>query len=278
MLTFIPVGGLANRMRAIASALTMARLADRRVSVVWFRDWALNAPFNALFEPFGEPDLTLREAALSDLLTVDRPRRRNLMLPALWQRCRYSRRIYERTVTPLCREGFDFAGWAAAPGKGYMASYSDFMTYPDALLARLFRPVAEVRDEVSRRLSAAADGEVVGVHIRRTDNAESIARSPLSLFFDRLDAEVGRDAATHVYLATDSEEVKAEMRRRYGPGRILTAPRAADRSTVGGIRDGIADLYTLAATARIYGSAGSTFSTMAGRLGGIRVEVVATQE
>ena len=44
-ITFVPVGGLANRMRAVASAVTLAAKTDSELSIVWFQDWALNAPF-----------------------------------------------------------------------------------------------------------------------------------------------------------------------------------------------------------------------------------------
>lgn len=45
-ITFVPVGGLANRMRAVASAVTLAAKSDSDLSIVWFQDWALNAPFS----------------------------------------------------------------------------------------------------------------------------------------------------------------------------------------------------------------------------------------
>lgn len=273
MITFIPVGGLANRMRAIASALTMAREASRGLDVVWFRDWALHAPFSALFEPITEPDFRLREAGPLDLLTLDRPRRRNLYIPALYQRLRYPHRIYEREVTPRCNAGFDFARWAAQDGRGYMASYSDFFPYPDTLLRRLFRPGREVREEVERRLALIPAKRVIGVHIRRTDNAESIAGSPMQLFFERIDAALDETADLTIYLATDSEEVKREVTERYGAGRVFTPACAADRSSTAGIRDGLADMFTLARTAHIYGSAGSTFSTMAARLGNTPITI-----
>ena len=48
-ITFVPVGGLANRMRAVASAVTLAAKSDSDLSIVWFQDWALNAPFSQLF-------------------------------------------------------------------------------------------------------------------------------------------------------------------------------------------------------------------------------------
>ena len=41
-----------------------------------------------------------------------------------------------------------------------------------------------------------------------------------------------------------------------------------------GIRDGVADMYTLARTQRIYGSFQSTFSEMASQLGGIPLQVL----
>ena len=50
-LTFVPAGGLANRMRATAAAYTLASRVGSPMSAVWFCDWALNAPFHALFEP-----------------------------------------------------------------------------------------------------------------------------------------------------------------------------------------------------------------------------------
>ena len=74
-LTLVPSGGLANRMRAIASAHCLCQQTDSSLQVVWFRDWALNAPFNSIFLPQG---LTIREATPIDYLLNDRPRKRNL--------------------------------------------------------------------------------------------------------------------------------------------------------------------------------------------------------
>ena len=39
-LLFVPSGGLANRMRAIASAYTLTQQTDSDLQVVWFQDWA----------------------------------------------------------------------------------------------------------------------------------------------------------------------------------------------------------------------------------------------
>ena len=50
-ITFVPVGGLANRMRAVASAVMLAGKTKSELSLIWFQDWALNAPFYQLFKP-----------------------------------------------------------------------------------------------------------------------------------------------------------------------------------------------------------------------------------
>ena len=83
----VPVGGLANRMRAVASAVTLTYRVKRKLEVLWFRDWGLNAPF---FKVFEEPELmniSFSETSCKHLLMYDRPRRRNFYLPKLFHCC-----------------------------------------------------------------------------------------------------------------------------------------------------------------------------------------------
>ena len=53
-IVFVPVGGLANRMRSVASAIALAEDTVSKIQVKWFCDWALNAPFCKLFQPIAE--------------------------------------------------------------------------------------------------------------------------------------------------------------------------------------------------------------------------------
>ena len=76
-----------------------------------------------------------------------------------------------------------------------------------------------------------------------------------------------------IYLATDSEEVKREMKERYGD-RIFCSGKKADRGSLEGIREGITDMYTLARTQKIYGSYQSSFSDMAAQIGGTPLEIL----
>ncbi len=268
-LLFVPVGGLANRMRAVASAYNLALHTGVRLSVVWFRDWAVNARFFNIFEPV--KGLSLRDATFSDLLLLDRPRRRNLWLPALPEKLVFQQRINEKYVDRLKHEAFDFDAWAAGK-KSWMSCYSVFGNPDDRLYAELFHPVKEVMDKVEA-FTDKFSSHTIGFHIRRTDNQESIEGSPLQLFIDAADREITANTNTKIFVATDDEPTKAELRKRFG-SRIITAANPASRSSVDGIRDGLVDMYTLARTAVIFGSAGSSFSPMAAKVGGARIEIL----
>lgn len=86
-ITFVPVGGLANRMRAVASAVALAAKSDSDLSIVWFQDWALNAPFSQLFKPVDRKIACLRDASQLDYALLDRPRSRNFHFRFCFRNC-----------------------------------------------------------------------------------------------------------------------------------------------------------------------------------------------
>lgn len=271
-ITFVPVGGLANRMRAVAAAVTLADKTDSKLSIIWFQDWALNAPFNQLFKPIDRTVACLRDACRLDYVLLDRPRSKNLHFPLLYQKLSFRSCLYERSITPLCNAHFDFEAWAKQGKCVYMASYTAFQKYEDMWINRLFVPIDEIASEVESRCCNFAE-EMIGVHIRRTDNTASIQQSPIELFYQKLDQDIKENDQAGIYLATDSEEVKKAMKERYGK-RIFSSDKQADRGSLEGIRDGVADMYTLARTQKIYGSFQSSFSDMAAQIGGVPLEIV----
>ena len=295
--TFIPSGGLANRMRAIASAVNLSRLTGISVEIVWFRDWGLNARFCDIFQPISTPGITLRDATWLDKLTLDRPRRHNLYIPRLYQALRFRRRIDEQQVTPLKQQGFDFCQWALQEDKKekrkeknnipeddntppqqenhikhsspwgrlggvYMSCYQVFGEFHDydALIRELFQPKADILSKVDAYVRQFSD-YTIGLHIRRTDNQESINGSPLQSFIDIVNDELRQHPTLTVYLATDDEPTKQEMRHLFGQ-RVITPDAPATRGSLDGIRDGLVDMWTLSRTNVIYGSKGSSFSDM----------------
>ena len=253
-LLFVPSGGLANRMRAVASAHELCKKVDSTLQVVWFQDWALSAPFHSIFEE--TPLVAIREATILD------------------HRILFQRHIKEQDVTPLKKQSFDFEAWACGK-RCYMSCYQVFGTFPDERYQQLFHPVKAVMDVVDGYRSQF-NSHTIGLHIRRTDNAESIAKSPTVLFINKVREEIELHDDTKVFLATDSTEVKREFIAAFG-SRIITPKEDACRDSISGIRGGVVDLWTLASTQKIYGSAGSSFSPMAASIGGVPLEIMNAQ-
>lgn len=266
-LVFVPEGGLANRMRSMCSALSLAHQTGSRLRVVWFRDWALNAPFSALFEPLPE----VEEAGFLSGLTLDRPRRRNFYIPALYQHLVFSKRMYSAEVDRQAASHFDFAGWVSGCNV-YLSSYMTFHPFSDTDYRRYFRPLPATQQAIDCRVTQFGP-YTIGVHVRRSDHKLASDVSTTELFVAAIDAELREHDELQIYLATDSEEVKRTLKGRYG-NRLLCSEQTADRNSSEGIREAIAEMFTLAHTQRIYGSFRSSFSNMAAKLGGKELVVV----
>ncbi|MCR4764643.1 MAG: hypothetical protein K5856_00490 [Bacteroidaceae bacterium] len=268
-LMLIPAGGIANRMQAIASAYQLVLETGIQWQVIWFKDWALNAPFYSIFK--STIFLPIREAKNLDFVLYDRARQRNFFLPALPQKLLFESRIKEQEITPLKKQGFDFLNWAHGH-RCYMSSYQTFINTPDKLYATLFHPVDEIMNKVQHNIDIFSP-HTFGLHIRRTDHVESIRKSPTYLFIEKIKEEIDTHMDARFYLATDSNKVKEELLNKFGD-RIITPQEEARRDNIAGIQGGVIDLWCLAATCKIYGSSGSTFSSMASRIGSTPIEIV----
>ena len=261
-LLFVPSGGLGNRLRAIASAVCLAEQTGVELQMAWFKDWGMGARWCEIFKPMERQ--SLREATLTDCLVYDRPRKRNLFVPRLFQSILFEQRIDEREVTPLKRRDFDFQAWARGK-KSYMSCYQDFGTVDNSLYAKLFRPTDELEQRIAGNMERLGDAPI-GIHVRRTDNVAATQRSPLSLFFEAMDGIVKANPAQRFYLATDDEPTKTAMKERYGEALLMSSSKA-ERGTVEGIKDAVVEMFTLARCREIYGTADSSFSVIASRIG-----------
>ena len=162
----------------------------------------------------------------------------------------------------LKAQGFDFERWAReAKGNVYFACYESFGNVSDSLYDDLLHLSTTVEQKLQTITGGFSD-HTIGLHIRRTDNYRSIAQSPLYLFENKIKEEIEKNPDTCIFLATDDEPTKKTLTAEF-PGRILTSSKAAERGTVDGIQDALAEMYALASCERIYGSAGSSFSIIA---------------
>ena len=270
-ITLVPVGGLANRMKAIDAAVGLAQEANARLHIIWFKDKGLNCRFDQLFRSLELKDVTLKEASWTDKFIFDRPRRKNFHLPRLFQRVLFDDCIYEHEATQRFYRKFDFLSWAQ--GKNvYIASCVYFHPQTMRPLFRIFQPIEKIQEQV-RTFTDSFSRPTMGIHIRRTDNIASISQSPTELFIEKMREEIGKDEDCQFYVATDSEEEKKRLKDIFGE-RILTLPRAADRNSIAGMQDALVELYVLSHTRKIMGSMQSSYSETAAQISNIRCELI----
>ena len=264
-------GGLGNRMRVAAATASLAPKLQGEVAALWTPQWGMECRFDQLFQPCHQGNFVLRDASLAERLMSARPRPRNLHLSRLVHRVFYRGVIYNDQVTELCRQGFDFVQWASE-GPVLLWTWWDFHPWESDLLRQLFRPLPTITQRIDER-TADFSTHTIGVHIRRTDHQQSIDQSPTELFLNAIEDEIEMHPDTRVYLATDDEPTKHLLRQRFGK-RIITSPNEARRDSTSGIQDALIEMFALSRTVHIFGSAGSSFSEIAAKLGNIPLTIL----
>lgn len=271
-ITFVPAGGLGNRMKAMSAAMLLAQRCGSALDILWFQDWGLGCRFSQLFEPLEVENVSLRSPRLTDYVLFDRPRNKNFYLPLLFERLLFRKCMGERRATEAMERGFDFVNWAKGH-RVWLSSHVYFMskTVPDDAFD-MFHPIAPLLQRVEEQARCCGD-HAVGVHIRRTDNERSVMESPTEAFVQRMRQF---PESVRFYLATDDESVKDELRKAF-PQRIITSSEKAERGSVKGMQDALVEMYTLSKCSLILGSVASTFSMTAAAIGRVPLEIIKKQ-
>lgn len=266
-LVLVPLGGLCNRLRAILSALSMARDCQVPLEIVWLRDEGLNARYDDLFLPFSIPD-ELQALYPPVMLTESTSwcrygvaRKRNLWLPALYQRFAFDTILSEKELLRFLSQGLPekkLSETVRSTLRGRVLIQSGLSFYPadDSLFTRFFRPSIAVDALIAQRRSMITP-HTVGVHIRQTDNSQSIVHSPLNAFEAAMRTDLERDPAATFYVATDNPSLLHVLEAHF-PIRYSTA--SPSRSSVVGMQEAVAELWTLMSCPRFHGSYWSSFS------------------
>jgi hypothetical protein len=267
MLYVEPLGGLCNRMRTIASFYTLAREIGDELTVVWLRDAGMNCPGARLFSlpesvkmvegPYVSK-LQMRLRSVMRILTHRAEGRRFDVTVENWEA---KRRLTPESVRAMRGRSLYASSCYSLESEYEKYDYSIFRPAPDIL-------------ETAEGVTKTFPSNCVGIHIRRTDNTQSIAASRTGDFVDRMRREVEADPSVAFFLATDSPEEERALREMF-PGRILTyEKRSLERDSEQGIVDAYVDYLCLAATRKIYGSFYSSFSRCAAALRNIELEIV----
>lgn len=274
MIVLAPRGGLCNRLRTLLSVVGFPVPTTCRV--LWARNEECYARFDELFEPLSVAHVSMEDCPWWAAVA----RRRNLHLPHLVRQL-MGYEQYEDLRSPevylslleLLRShyGSDGRREGIASAKLFISSSTELRHYPREAYD-LLRPLPVIAERIAALRNQFA-AHTVGVHIRRTDHRASIAHSPDTAFLRAMDEEVRRDPTVRFFLATDDDALKQRLKERY-PDRLITQPQTPPRNTLDGMRAAVIDLWCLAATQKLLGSYGSSFTDTAAEMGNVPLEVV----
>lgn len=263
-----PFGGLANRMRVIASGLWLKNKVNGNLLVIWVSDECINCPYELIFES-NENIKTIRENPC--IKHVKETSKATLAANIINKFIGIDYCIKERDFLDLIWPGkLDILAIASSSKVIYIQTCEEF---GDNLFAfKSFNPIPQIREQVDR-LSRTFTKSTIGIHIRRTDHALSIENSPLPLFIEKMQHEIVVNKETNFFLATDDSAVEKNMFNVFGP-KIITHKKEISRQTIKGIQDAAVDLYCLSKTSKIVGSYWSSFSEVASKINQINLEVI----
>lgn len=271
MLTLEPMGGLANRMRVIASGLELIKDMEIDVHVIWNLNEDLNCKFEDLFIPIKGVSIIEKERKYVFAHHTNNP-------------------ILHKKIKAYFRNkllGIDYFINEMDFLKGRVKSYyiNKIVRNNKNIYIKTTQSFANINEEIknfkpSKSIQKLIDEEVlkftsdtIGIHIRRTDNKISILNSPTSLFVKKIEEELFLNNKVNFYLATDDINLQKELLNRYG-SKMIVREKELNRNKKEGIIDALIDMYCLSKTKYVYGTYWSSFSKMASLLGNIELQVL----
>jgi hypothetical protein len=269
MFIFCPLGGLANRMRVIDSAYNFSKTSNKDIRLYWMKDQALNCKFETIWEPIEK----LRDTNSRFFIRFFKLRRKSVVFRKLlslldkWKWLKvYDEMQYDALVT-FTRNIEEVTRYKHA----IIFSFTSFYAQP-IFLRHLFNLQPDILTKIENETKGFTEN-TIGVHIRRTDNIDSIQQSPLELFIEKMKEEVKLNPETNFYVASDNAEVKATLKAEFGD-QVMLAKGELARDSESGIIQAVVEMYALSGTSKILGSFFSSFSEMAAIIGGKRIEVI----
>lgn len=259
----VPDGGLANRFRSMVSGIYIAKQTGRNAVIVWHKDNLCNADLSDILRVSDIPAQIIEPNELVYRLVYDMPRKRNFFLPKFVAPCRFEQTYYDGINLFQYLEDCMALHHLVKQAKGDVLFFSgqEFYDFPNEFFQQVIHPSAKV---VKREQEIVKDHiyPEYAFHIRRTDHKQAIEQSPLQLFLNTMN-NIGNEK---FFCATDDDIVKQEVCRKF-PHQVIFNETPATRSTREGIIDAMAEIMIMSKVRLIYGSAGSSFTEAANKLG-----------
>lgn len=265
----IPRGGLANRMRVIASVVLLMTDCSDEIEIRWTQNRELNCSYDQLFtlnkhyniivkQKLSIIDYLLKYSCIISVFKILNNKKKTFhilgndvllyrdSIKKLKIKTLQKETIYINTCHNLFSES-----------KGY----------------DLFLPQSKILLKVND-LADRFNDNTYGIHIRRTDNFKSIINSPDTLFIKKIEDLIKNNSDSNFYLATDSVELENVFLNIFGHDKIITQKKILDRNNPQGIIDAYVDMVCLSKTKEIFGSYYSSFSEVASIIGKTKLTIL----
>jgi hypothetical protein len=276
MIIVEPFGGLGNRIRVIASAITLCRKLNKQLTVVWNEDQYLNCSYTKLFLPSEKFEVMGKKKKYHFLKnTHGSDPYKNILAQMVNKLVNIDYYVHEDDFYNLI-----WTGKLNVPEtvSRYKNVYFQTCQQVDAIdeSIQYLKPVAEIERTVNE-ISAGFNAYTIGVHVRQTDNLQSVQNSPLNLFIDEMKRAVLLETETKFFLATDDLSIEQKLINIFG-NRIITYKKDFSRQTMKGIQDAMIDLFSLSKTQKILGSYWSSYSEMASLINGTPLKILKSSD
>lgn len=271
MIYIQPHSGLANRIRVIISGLHFSEKKSEKMIILWSKDESLFCNFKDIYElndKFKVVHISFFVRILGFLL------RKKISRKAFFYFFQIRNYITDFDIPIFVwstgTNNIDIEKLSNKPGNDYFLTCHEF--YFDRIFFKFLKPTLEIRNSINN-ITSLFKNNTVGIHIRRTDHLVSIEHSPIELFIKAIQNEILKDSSIQFFLATDDIATEILLNQIFG-NKILTNKKEFRRKSENGIKGAMIDLYSLAATNKIYGSFYSSFSDIASRIGDIPLEII----
>jgi len=252
LLVLYPQYGLANRLRAIASAKILADYSGRKLYVNWTPDSQCNIGWEGLFinrlDPYPSPLSAFQKDVdlYDDYKKVDE--------------------FYWDMPQSLMGNTSDVIAVSACCNFQPKEMTLETYTVLKSLFYKSLQPVDSIQRTVSDMYKRYFEGhEVVGVHIRRTEHLHRKKKdprlvSPTTLFIEAMEKVLRHNPDARFFLSTDDKKEEKTMRQLFKMAVIIYEKETVSRYTKKGMQDALIDWLLLSRTSKIIRSFTSSFS------------------
>jgi len=270
MIIIEPFGGLANRMRVIASAIDLSNKTNQKIKLIWIANSDLNCEFSDLFKPIKDIEITNRISKYKFIKATNQEKKYKRILAYFINKIigidycikeqDFGKYIWNRKI--------DLLEIVSGNKNTYFQTCEELNFEKNLIYFENFKLNDDIQS-ITNEIVNSFNENIIGIHIRRTDNNKSIEISPTSLFIENIINELKINSNTNFFLATDDLATEKELKEKFAD-KIITYEKELSRNTKKGIIDAVVDLYCLSKTKYIFGSYWSSFSDIASRIGKIK--------